>query len=306
MLRARYASATMQPTDEQVANTTRALKKLRARPVGWRPITTGGNTPASRWVVTLDDARSAFVKIATDEATASWLRDEHVVYSVLRGASFMPTYLGWYDDGRRPVLAIEDVSAAAWPPPWTGERMEAVLDCLREVSATPPPDGLPRAGDDRLGLREGWSEVDSERDAVLALGLFDADWLDRYLPVLHTAAESVPLAGHALLHFDVRSDNVCFAGNRTLLVDWNWTSVGNPMADIAFWLPSLHAEGGPRPDDLLPEGAEGFAAACAGFFAARAARPPIATAPSVRPLQLRQARAAVPWAARALGIPEPA
>lgn len=305
MLRARYASATMEPTAEQAANTARALKKLRAAPAVWTAMSQGGNTPASRWVVTLDDGRTAFVKIATDDATASWLRDEHVVYSVLRGASYMPTYLGWYDDGRRPVLAIEDVSGAGWPPPWTDERIGAVLACLRDVAATPPPDGLPQAGDDHLGLREGWSEIERERDAVLALGLFDADWLDRYVPVLHAAAQSVPLAGDALLHFDVRSDNVCFTDDRTLLVDWNWTSVGNPAADVAFWLPSLHAEGGPRPDDILPEDAEGFAAACAGFFAARAARPPIPTAPRVRPLQLRQARTAIPWAARALRIPEP-
>ncbi|HSL15154.1 MAG TPA: aminoglycoside phosphotransferase family protein [Actinomycetota bacterium] len=295
----------MRPTETDVANATRALKKLRARPVEWQAITAGGNTPASRWVVSLDDGRTAFLKIATDDATASWLRDEHLMYSVLRGASFMPAYLGWYDDGHRPVLAIEDVSAGDWPPPWTTGRIEAVLACLGEVASTPPPDGLPRAGDDHPGLRDGWAEVERERDAALGLGLFGAAWLDEHLPALHRAAEAVPLAGDALLHFDVRSDNVCFAGDRPLLVDWNWACVGNPVADVAFWLPSLHGEGGPRPDEILPEGAEGFAAAAAGYFVSHAARPPIPTAPTVRPLQRGQARVALAWAARALGIPPP-
>jgi hypothetical protein len=296
----------MRPTEDDVANATRALKKLRARPVAWQRLTAGGNTPASRWVVTLDDGRTAFVKIASDEATASWLRDEHLLYSVLLGASFMPAYLGWYDDGTRPVLAIEDLSAGAWPPPWTAERIDAVLSCLGSVAATPPPEGLPLAADDHLGLREGWAEVDRERDGVLALGLFDAAWLDENLDALDRAARTAPLAGDALLHLDVRSDNVCFAGaDRTLLVDWNWASVGNPLADVAFWLPSLHLEGGPRPEEILPDGVGGFAAAAAGYFAAHAALPPIPTAPTVRSLQLRHARVAIPWAARALGLREP-
>jgi hypothetical protein len=296
----------VEPSAEEIANATRALKTLRARPIGWRPITRGGNTPARRWVVTLDDGRSAFLKVATDDATASWLRDEHVVYSVLRGASFMPTYLGWYDDGRRPVLALEDLSGGDWPPPWTSERVEAVLACLRDVAATPPPEGLPLAADDHLGLRDGWSEVDRDRAAFLALGLCDEEWLDHALPVLRHAAETAPLGGESLLHFDVRSDNVCFDGERTLLVDWSWTCVGNAVADVAFWLPSLAAEDGPRPEDVLPEGAAGFAAVAAGYFGARAASPPIPTAPTVRPLQLRCARIALPWAARAHALREPA
>jgi thiamine kinase-like enzyme len=53
-----------------------------------------------------------------------------------------------------------------------------------------------------------------------------------------------------LLHFDVRSDNVCFAGDRAVLVDWNWAAIGNPVMDVAARLPSLHAEGGPPPEEI--------------------------------------------------------
>jgi hypothetical protein len=42
-----------------------------------------------------------------------------------------------------------------------------------------------------------------------------------------------------------------------------------------------------------------------GFFAARAGLPPIPTAPHVREVQLAQLRTALPWAARALGLPPP-
>jgi aminoglycoside phosphotransferase (APT) family kinase protein len=107
------------------------------------------------------------------------------------------------------------------------------------------------------------------------------------------------------MHFDVRSDNLCIRDGRAILVDWNFACVGNPLADVACWLPSLHAEGGPAPDEILSEGAAELAALLAGYFASHAARPEIPEAPHVRTLQLRQARTALPWAARALGLPPP-
>jgi phosphotransferase family enzyme len=295
----------MEPTEREVANVARALKKLRSRPVAWGPVTTAGYTPARRWVVAFESGDTAFVKVATDEQTASWLRDEHLAYSVLRGAPFMPAYLGWYDDGTAPVLALEDLSNATWPPPWTPEAIASVRAALDELHATPPYEDLPSADDDHLGLRDGWRQVAEEPSPFLALGLCAPAWLEAHLDPLDRAARAAPLGGEALLHFDVRSDNVCLrAGGRAAFVDWNWATVGNPDLDLAGWLPSLHAEGGPRPDDLLPD-AGGLAAALAGFLCWRAGLPPIPTAPGVRRVQLEQARIALPWACRALGLPEP-
>jgi aminoglycoside phosphotransferase (APT) family kinase protein len=102
----------------------------------------------------------------------------------------------------------------------------------------------------------------------------------------------------------VRSDNLCFAGGRALLVDWNLARVGNGRFDIAFWLPSLKLEGGPAPRDVLPD-AGGLAAAVAGFFSARAGLPPPAGAPTVRAFQQAQAAIALDWAAAELSLPIP-
>jgi len=294
----------VEPTPREVENVARALKKLRARPVAWDAVTTAGYTPARRWIVTLEDGITAFVKVASDEQTASWLRDEHVAYSVLRGAQFLPSYLGWYDDGEAPVLALEDLPDATWPPPWTAAAIDAVRRTLDAVHETEPFEGLPRADDDHLGLREAWREVAADPGRFLALGLCSVAWFERHLEALDAAAREAPLAGGALLHFDVRSDNVCLDGETARLVDWNWTSVGNPDLDLLAWLPSLHAEGGPAPDEIVDGNGE-IAAALAGFFASRAARPPIATAPGVRAVQLAQARTSLPWAARALDLLEP-
>jgi aminoglycoside phosphotransferase (APT) family kinase protein len=104
-----------------------------------------------------------------------------------------------------------------------------------------------------------------------------------------------------VLHFDVRSDNLCFVGDRVVLVDWNLACVGNGRFDVAFWLPSLKLEGGPDPWHVLPD-AGPLAAAVAGFFAARAGLPRPPGAPTVREFQLAQLRVALPWAARELGL----
>jgi hypothetical protein len=81
--------------------------------------------------------------------------------------------------------------------------------------------------------------------------------------------------------------------------------VGNPEIDAAFWLPSLEAEGGPRPDDVVPDVSPELVACWAGYLCSHAAREPIPTALRVREAQLRQARSALPWAARRLGLPPP-
>jgi hypothetical protein len=293
----------MEPTPDEAASVARALKRLRSAPATWRPVSGGGHTPARRWIVVLRDGTTAFVKVATDDLTASWLRDEHVVYSLLRGKEFMPGYVGFSDDGERPALALEDLSGARWPPPWNRAGVEGVRACLARVAATSPPEGLPLAADDRLGLRDGWSEVARDPEPFLRLGLCSVDWLHAHLGTLRSAAASARLDGDALLHLDVRSGNICVPRDRAaVLVDWNVASVGNALLDVAFWLPSFHAEGGPPPHEILP-GEPELAALVAGYFCSRAGRPPIPSAARVRATQLVQARAALPWAARALGLP---
>ena len=170
----------------------------------------------------------------------------------------------------------------------------------------PATEGHVRAADDAREISGGWDEIAQAPEAFLALGLCSDGWLSAHLDSLRGAAIGARFDGDAFLHFDVRSDNVCFrADGSAVLVDWNLTAVGNPQIDVVFWLPSLEAEGGPSPEVVLPDAEPGLASTCAGFFCSRAARPPIPTAPRVRHVQLVQARTALPWAARVLGLPSP-
>jgi hypothetical protein len=290
--------------DPAAALVERIAHAAGSRPVAWESIPAGA-TPNRRWVVKLARGTTAFVKAAVDGRTAEWLRDEYRVYSQVRRA-FIPELIGWDDDGRLPLLVIEDLSHAFWPPPWSETTIDTVRSGLREVRNTRPPAGLPRL--DEAWPRwagPGWQAVAADPGPFLSLEMCSPAWLDAALPTLMEAAADAVLAGDALVHFDVRSDNLCISRGRAVFVDWNWASIGNPVADVVAWLPSLHAEGGPPPDELAPDGAAELAALLAGYWAANAGLPPIPRARRVRPLQLAQLQVALPWTARCLGLPPP-
>jgi len=272
-------------------------------PRSWVSLAHRGYTNNGRWRVGLADGRTVFVKAAVDEQTAAWLRSEHYVYTTLR-EPFLPRLLGWVDDGDLPILVLQDLSMAYWPPPWTPATVGAVQELLHMVAATPPPPGLGQLTDEHPRL-EGWKSVETDPVPLLSLGLCSAPWLARCLPTLRAAANAAPLAGNSLVHLDLRSDNLCVSDGRAMLIDWNGAVIGNPLFDLVSWLPSLYAEGGPPPEEMAVQGVAELAALVAGYFAARAGLPIIPHAPRVRSVQLRQLRVALPWAARTLGLPAP-
>jgi hypothetical protein len=268
-----------------------------------QPVRGRGYTAAERWRVTLDDGRSVFVKLAVDDLTAGWLREEHAVYSQVTGP-FIPELLGWDDDGVAPLLVLPDLGDAFDAPPWTESRIDAVREVLDALAATPPPAGLPTA--DRFDFAARWDNVLADPDDFLSLGLCSSAWLDAYGPVLSEAGHATPLAGTTFAHLDVRGDNIAFVDGRAVLVDWNWASRAAPGLDLAGWAPSVTAEGGPAPDEIAPDPEPGVAAALAGIWASSAGRPPPPTAdPSLRAKQLELLQVALPWACRLLGLPPP-
>ena len=89
-----------------------------------------------------------------------------------------------------------------------------------------------------------------------------------------------------------------------MLIDWAEACCGNAALDLGAWLPSLAFEGGPLPEQLLPDRPE-IAAWLCGYFAARAGLPTIPDAPRVRQVQREQLGTALPWMVRALALPPP-
>lgn len=285
----------MKPSPQLIA---RVENLMHTRTIAWAPVQ-GGYSLAGRWVARFADARSVFVKVGATPETAVQLRAEYGFYALVV-ADYLPTLLGW-DDGDEPILLLEDLSAASWPPPWSSERVARVRETLAAVAATPPPPGLPALALSRPRLAS-WAHVADDPRPFLALGLCSSAWLEMALPSLLAADAAAVLDGDSLVHLDVRSDNLCFVGDRVVLVDWNFACRGNAALDVAAWLPSLAAEGGPDPMTIMPD-EPALAALMSGFFAARAGLPPPAGAPRVRAVQLSQLKTALPWAAASLGLP---
>jgi hypothetical protein len=168
----------------------------------------GGYTPAQRWIVSFEDGTSCFVKSAAalpGSPMDEWLRTEHTVYTQLK-ASFLPRLLAWEDDGAQPILILEDLSHAHWPPPWTYGQVESILDTLTTVRASRVA-GIPPAPIRDPDLTSHWSEVQDDPEPLLSLGLCSRNWLDASLLTLIEAALRADLSGDDLVHFDVRSDN---------------------------------------------------------------------------------------------------
>src|SRR6185312_11114313 len=262
----------------------KTTRLLGWRPSQWREVV-GGYTPSRRFVVA-DGVRRAFVKVATTPVTVGMLRRELAAYGWISGP-FMPTFLGGLDEDDEPMLAIEDLSEARWPPPWDAGSIELVLraiETMHETKAAVPPYAEVQAGRD-----ECWTMVERDPQPFLALGFCSAEWLRSALPELIAAEAACPTDGDALCHGDLRSDNLCIVGQRAVLFDWPEACLSNPELDLGLMLPSLAEEGGPLPEVILP-GAPEVAAFVSGFFAARAGLPPIPGSPGVRPVQLRQLR----------------
>src|SRR5579862_1767657 len=81
------------------------------RALGWRPTEfaaratdRGERGSSARWIVR-SGSRSAFVKVGATDVTARLFRREHENYRAITLPD-MPAFMGFSDDGIRPVLAI--------------------------------------------------------------------------------------------------------------------------------------------------------------------------------------------------------
>ncbi|MEM7116757.1 MAG: phosphotransferase [Chloroflexota bacterium] len=275
------------------------LNRLLGQPVTAQEKVVGGYTPAARWRIHTN-AGSYFAKIGSTPLTTSLLRREARAYEAIEG-SFMPQFFGWDDDEAAPLLVIEDLSTAHWPPPWDRKMVDAVLaqlEVLHNTVANVPT--LAEIWGEQPD--KDWLKVAQDPEPFLGLGLVDGDWLETHLPLLLEMEEKCEEAGTAVTHGDIRSDNLCITASGVKLIDWPEACLSNPRLDLGFWLPSLAYESDILPETILSNAPE-VAARVAGYFAARAGLPVILDAPFVRRVQRQQLNTALPWAIRALNLP---
>jgi aminoglycoside phosphotransferase (APT) family kinase protein len=117
-------------------------------------------------------------------------------------------------------------------------------------------------------------------------------------------------AGDALVHGDLRADNVILDARTCWLVDWPHAALGAPWLDLALMLPSVAMQGGGDPvaifrsqrvaDGVGDDRLRPVLAALAGYFAHGALQPAPPGIPNLRRFQGAQAITTLRWL-RALG-----
>ncbi|MEO8030357.1 MAG: phosphotransferase [Gemmatimonadota bacterium] len=269
--------------------------------VSWqRPHT--GLSSAERFVVKFSDGSGVFVKAAVDFETGAWLRAEQRMLATLQG-TFVPRVITWVEDPGQPVLITEDLSGAYWPADqesvvWRPGQFEILFDTLRTLSGIEAPPWLPAAAP---VARSIWRTIEREADQFLALGLCSESWFRQAVDGLIEAEEGLQWTGDSLVHNDVRSDNLCFAGDRLVLVDWGSACRGRPDHDLAAVASTLPLEGGPDPAVLMPNGGQwaAYRAAAASRRAYRSTRAPA----WLRVVLRRLATISLAWASATLDLP---
>jgi hypothetical protein len=264
-----------------------------------------GLSAAERFVAQLDDGRAVFVKAAVDDATEAWLRRDHVVMSAIDG-DFVPEVVAWLDDGAHPILVLEALGDAHWPADhdpveWKSGQVDLLLAALGRVAATPPPSDLPSLAD---GWTPAWPALVASPDEFLALGVCTRQWFDNAAAAITRAEATLDTSGDALVHGDVRSDNVCFVGDRVVLVDWSEARRGSARFDVWNLAQTLPLETNVDPFNLAPDGAA-FAATSAARNAERIYKQPDSLPPWLMQVLRRIVAIDLQWAARCLDLPPP-
>lgn len=291
----------------------------------------GGYSPTPTFRLLLADGRRAFFKAASPESTdfarIAHGREERV-YEELRDhiGGWAPRRIASFAVGDWRVLLLEDVGPKS-APPWTPGLARRVAHSLGRFHAStagrPVPDWVPRPdAHAALGIRPAaWSFAPDDVTRLAGLATprerEAAAWLDAHLGTLRDVAATIGDASFrwALLHVDVRSDNLRWANGRLYLFDWPHVGVGPPEFDAAAFAQTVPIEGGPGQEQVMawyaeawpvdPAALDASVASIAGYFANHAWAPELPRLPRVRTFQRQQLAVTLRWAARRLRLPDP-
>lgn len=291
----------------------------------------GGYAPTPTFRLTLADGRRAFFK-ATNQAsnqfaTQALISEEQVYQEIgllLEGwvAKYYATIV--HEDWRG--LLLEDLGPKSVPP-WTPLLARRIAHALAEFHRSTLGVALP----EWLTLpknwlaRENWPQVVAQSDGLHKIAALTGEsasaalaWLQELSPTIEALMNDPILQAepYALLHGDLRSDNLRYRQGRLYLFDWPAITVGRPEWDIVPFAQSVTVEGGVSPEQVMSWYAQKFpvdphAVDCAiawfiAFFADRAWRSEIPGLPRVRRFQRQQLGTMLLWAARQWSLPQPA
>ncbi|MEO6089031.1 MAG: phosphotransferase [Umezawaea sp.] len=263
----------------------------------------GGFSPGTADRVRTANGSRAFVKAvspAQNDLTPVLHRREAVVSAALPATVPAPRFLGCHDDGEWVALVLEDVDGRHPATPWTRPELDQVLAALERVASVTSVPGLSAVADEFSEDFAGWRRVAADPPEDLD------PWARGHLDDLVALADRglSSLDGEALVHFDLRADNILLrADGGVAIVDWPWACRGPAWLDTVALLVNVRLHGGHDTGALLAEHAPGadagsvlgVLAGLAGAFVDTARRPPPAGLPTLRAFQRAQGEATLSW-----------
>jgi hypothetical protein len=279
---------------------------------------TTGFSPGFAAILELTDGRGIFVKAVSPEqnpGSPDLARAEIRVAAALPPQVPAPRLLWSHDDGEWVILGFAVAHGRPPEMPWRPEDLQLVLDALIPLAEAEPRPGhsLPRTPEKLADDFTGWRTLQERPAAELAsiaeksgdIGAWALARLDQL--VLWEQDSLRVCAGNALVHGDLRADNVMIDSDRrtVTLIDWPHASIGAPWLDLAFMLPSVAMQGGGDPQTLFwghpvsggvsPEDLRAGLTGLAGHLTAGSVLPAPVGIPNLRRFQRAQAAAALEW-----------
>jgi len=276
----------------------------------------GGFTPGPAAACDLDDGRRVFVKACCSELSelATTLhRREARVLAALPAEVPAPAFVASTEVGDWVAVISEWIEGTTPQAPLDAVSIEAALDLVNTLAVAGrecPIDDLDRVGDHphERSNRWAWKKL---ADADMSDQL--DPWSQRHLTKLVQLEEDWidAASGDALLHRDLRTDNMILGVERAVAVDWPVASRGAPWVDLVGMLPSFHLNGAPEPKALFthhrvgadaePAAVDCYLAALAGYFTRQALLPPVRPGTELRQLQSKQGQVCRDWLSTRFG-----
>lgn len=259
--------------DEVPSSIVNELEALLGARILGADIAYGGYSPAADFVARLASGKKVFIKGThpqQDAHGAQMLRQEVEACRLPLLSGVTPACLGYAGDPGPDdngwMLAAFDYIDSVHALPWTREKLLQVFTQLGKIHGhTAPLPPLPAAAQKNyvekfVKPEGGWLRFAAEpKTAAKVVTLFEDQtagdaWLKSVLPRFCAIQKNIAALGGpvGVLHQDLRSDNILFGRDgRAWLVDWPNACHGPVALDLAFFLPSVTAEGGGAPRELI-------------------------------------------------------
>lgn len=304
------ARSTRRPWRALPAGVRGAVEDRLASPVTAALDQVGGFSRGTAARLRCADGSRVFVKAVPrdgDPHTAALAEREAAVAAALTPGLGLPApgFHGLIGQDGWLVLVFDDVAGDMATVPWRPGELALVqraLVALTERAVPCPLPGVPVWGGP-LAAWHGWNRLVAEADPLPDV----PGWARRNAHRLAAAEAEFPsaAAGDALLHSDLRSDNILLDGDRVTFVDWAWASRGQAWLDPLIFALCAAVQGHPDPEAVFtahpagrgaqPAAVDSVLAALAGRFVVAARQPAQWDTGPVRAFQRAEAATALRW-----------